>query len=65
MKQEILPHGEELSRTANCRRSKGILFVMMGLLVLETIGLGAPSGKQLYYNQDCTDFFWWSQIPAG
>ena len=33
-------------------------------LVLE-FALGAPSGNQLYYNQDCTDFFWSSQIPPG
>jgi hypothetical protein len=38
---------------------------LAGLLILETVALGAQPGNRLYYNQDDTDFFWSSQIPAG
>ena len=39
--------------------------VLAGLLILETVALGAHPRSQLYYNQDDTDFFWSSSIPAG
>ena len=39
--------------------------ILLGLLALAPVALGAPSGNQLYYNQDCTDFFWSSQIRPG
>jgi hypothetical protein len=39
--------------------------ILAGLLLLETVALGAQSGSRLYYNQDDTDFFWSSQIAPG
>ncbi len=41
------------------------VITLAGLLILETVTLGAQPGNRLYYNQDDTDFFWSSQIPAG
>jgi hypothetical protein len=38
---------------------------MLGLMFLASAGLAAQRGKQLYYNQDCTDFFYSSDIPPG
>ena len=38
---------------------------LLCLLTLVPVAMGARPGNQLYYNQDCTDFFWSSQIPAG
>lgn len=64
MKQTILVHGEEIPRPFKRQSSKWILVVTLGLLALESIGMGAPSGKRLYYNQDCTEFFAAAQIPA-
>ncbi len=65
MKQTILVHRDGMPRTCERQSARWILGVTLGLLALETVGVGAPSGKRLYYNQDCTDFFWTSQIPAG
>ena len=39
--------------------------ILLCLLTLAPVARGAQSGNRLYYNQDDTDFFWSSQIPAG
>ena len=42
-----------------------ILSFALNLFLLGTVSVEAKPVKQLFYNQDCTDFFWWSEIPAG
>ena len=38
---------------------------LLCLMSLANIGLGAQDRKALYYNQDCTDFFYSYDIPKG
>ena len=51
-------------------RSKGRKIVRafgLALILSGVAAMGAPAktGGQLYYNQDCTDFFWHTQIAEG
>lgn len=42
-----------------------MLVLALGLWFIADSSLGAPPGKQLYYNQDCTQFFFATEIPPG
>lgn len=44
--------------------SKSLTFTLC-LMSFAGACLGSQHGKQLYYNQDCTDFFWTSDTPTG
>ena len=39
--------------------------ILVCLLSIAPIAFGAQRDRQLYYNQDDTDFFWSSQISEG
>lgn len=48
------------------RRSTSSILLRSLVLGLITSALAAPAhGKRLYYNQDCTQFFYTSEIPTG
>jgi hypothetical protein len=53
------------SRSTEKRNANQILVLALALWWFAGAALGAPPGGQLYYNQDCTQFFFGADIPAG
>lgn len=52
-------------RFSEKRNPNRALVLALGLWFIAGASLGAPPAKQLYYNQDSTEFFWGAEIPAG
>lgn len=49
---------------SNCSRLRWFLLFSLLLVIIDG-NAEARSGKQLYYNVDCTDFFWSCEVPPG
>jgi len=56
---------KRMSRLQKYSRLARLLVLAIGLALAGDAGQAAQRANQLYYNQDETDFFWTTEIPAG
>ena len=60
-----IPSMTEKSQQSKSGRVGWILGLALVLFLRSATSVEAKPAKQLFYNQDCTDFFWTSEILAG
>ena len=53
------------SQQLGCRWLRAVLCLIVSPFLLEANSVEAQPSEELFHNEDCTNFFWYRQIPEG